>query len=192
MSKGRPRKGGAREPNGQLRRNVGTNAEVMKIRDTVAIQRCKLMGWGKQGKHGWIATEAERLEAVQPAYGTVQGRLHKRRLLTLDQLTAANAYYKAEGRYRAVEGLPPLEAPATDIFSGGGAAPDPFDVDEEAVANVKSTRADYVRLLKDAHGLTTAMYAILRQREITDENLPALRRGLDAVFNGMIAKQRVA
>ena len=226
MSRGRKRKAGKREPNGRLKRdsrmNTGEKPNAMAMRETVALQRCRLMGWGyaytqemrdaallKAIGAGtaardldnlglpvvgqWIATAKQHLEAMDPACGTVEGRLWKGGKITREQYDAATAYSKHDARHRKVVGIPMPTPKAANMAGDGGSTPrDPFDVDEKSVMGTRSRQGDFVSILRSEGALTVTMCVVLHQQEPREDMLDALRRGLNAIYRGMVDTRRVA
>lgn len=187
-SPGRPRKIDAeRYPSGQTK-----HVPVHLVRETVAIQRCKAMGWKP--------TLENQKKAASATYGTTHGRLYgtigpdKKRLLSADQYAAAELYQKRDHAYRSIKGLPRATISAQNIEGdGGGTTPegDPEEIRKQCDA-ASSALEDVRRALLDVNAVMSTTTLVILQQEVDEFALPSVQRGLQSVFNACVQGQRKA
>ena len=177
MSKSRGK--GKREPNGRLQREP-----VHAIRETVALQRCRAMGWKP--------TLDNQKKAASATYGTAHGILLGRGWINMDQYHAAEHAFKVDSEYRSIKELPRSTVSAVNLEGGGGhVEPEPnSDSLRKKVEIAASRLADVNAALIEAKALSTVMTLVIHQQDIDEFAAPIAVRGLQMVFNQIVQPQR--
>lgn len=185
---GRKRKAGKREPSGRPKRET-----AHEIRSPVGEQRCRRMGWPiKQVvKGGHVVPHVENIrKAVKAAYGTEQGILWGRGLISDAQLAAADQVQMRDAEYQQVKGLPPRHASAATLKGFGGEPPEDT-TPADKVKWFEKRNKEVVKALTQANALSVVARVVVLQQQPSDADLTALKRGLSAVALslGLIAKE---
>lgn len=178
---GAPRKQGKRERNGRIAREP-----VHMVRETVAVQRCKAMGWSP--------TLDNQKKAASATYGTKHGQLFGTGKISADEYAAAELFQQRDHTYRSVRGMPRPTISAANIEGSTGGTSADLDPEEQRKISEAASSAleDVRRALLDANAIMSATTLVIMQEDIDEFALPSLKRGLQSVFNACIQGQRKA